>query len=371
MSKLCIGIMGTRGIPNRYGGFEQFAEQLAVALVQRGHAVTVYCPASHPAQQPEWQGVQLVYCNDRSLFGNTFGQFRYDLACLADAGKRNFDVLLHLGYTSDSIWHRRWSPAMKHVVNMDGMEWKRSKYNFFTRRFLQKAESWAAMRADKMVADSTAIQSILEKKYKRLPVYIPYSAAPFRSPDPQLLASLAVHPRQYLLVIARLEPENNIEMMLEGYGQSNCTDPLLIVGNIATRYGAKLLQQAKKYKGIRFLGAIYNQPLLDNLRYFSLLYLHGHSVGGTNPSLLEAMACQCNLLAHDNVFNRAVLGEHAGYFASAAALSRQLNLQVQFEANKAHIRANLEKLQTIFHPANITSRYEHLFYEVTGIAAEG
>ena len=108
MRRLKIGILGTRGIPNNYGGFEQFAEYLSLGLVQRGHDVYVYNSAKHPYQRKEWNDVQIIHCKDAESKLGTAGQFLYDLNCINDARRRHFDVLLHLGYTSDSIWHWRW-----------------------------------------------------------------------------------------------------------------------------------------------------------------------------------------------------------------------------------------------------------------------
>ena len=136
MRRLKIGILGTRGIPNHYGGFEQFAEYLSLGLVQRGHDVYVYNSANHPYQNAEWNDVQIIHCKDPESKLGTFGQFFYDLNCINDARKRNFDILLHLGYTSDSVWHRRWPKNTINMMNMDGLEWMRSKYNKPTKWFL-------------------------------------------------------------------------------------------------------------------------------------------------------------------------------------------------------------------------------------------
>src|SRR5690349_8350591 len=172
MQKLKIGILGTRGIPNHYGGFEQFAQYLSLGLVQRGHEVFVYNSDRHPYQENEWNGVQIIHCRDLEYKYGTFGQFFYDLNCNNDAAKRDFDILLHLGYTSDSVWHWRWPKKTINMVNMDGMEWKRSKYNKMTQRFLRWAESLAAKNAQVLVADSPRIKEYLQTTYNKEAVYI-------------------------------------------------------------------------------------------------------------------------------------------------------------------------------------------------------
>ena len=135
-----IGILGSRGIPNNYGGYEQFAGFLSAGLVQKGHDVYVYNSDQHPYKEKEWNAVKIVHCKDWEHKIGTAGQFLYDRNCINDARKKNFDILLHLGYTSDSLWYRRWPKKTVNIVNMDGLEWKRSKYNRLTRRFLKWAE---------------------------------------------------------------------------------------------------------------------------------------------------------------------------------------------------------------------------------------
>src|ERR1044071_7073691 len=138
-----IGIMGTRGIPNNYGGFEQLAEYLSAGLAQKGHEVYVYNPHYHPYKESSWGKVNIIHCIDRQRSIGTVAQFFYDLACIKDARKRKYDILLHLGYTSDSIWWKKWPKQSVNIVNMDGMEWSREKYNRITRKFLKRAERLA------------------------------------------------------------------------------------------------------------------------------------------------------------------------------------------------------------------------------------
>ena len=177
-----IGIIGTRGIPNYYGGFEQFAEYLSVDLVKAGHEVFVYNSHSHPFQESNWNGVNIIHCNDPEDKMGTAGQFIYDLNCILDSRKRKFDIILQLGYTSSSIWG--WLLPSKSIIvtNMDGLEWKRSKYSKPVQKFLQFAEYLGVKFSDHLIADSVGIQSYLKEKYKKDSVYIPYGANVFNSP---------------------------------------------------------------------------------------------------------------------------------------------------------------------------------------------
>ncbi|HJU45869.1 MAG TPA: DUF1972 domain-containing protein, partial [Chitinophagaceae bacterium] len=159
--RLRIGILGTRGIPNHYGGFECFAEHLSQGLVQKGHEVFVYNSHNHPNQQRVWNGVNIIHCYDPEYLLGTAGQFIYDLNCILDARKRAFDILLFLGYTSSSIWGILYPGKAKIVYNMDGLEWTRTKYSKPVQRFLRYAEKLAVKYSHYFVADSTYIQDYL------------------------------------------------------------------------------------------------------------------------------------------------------------------------------------------------------------------
>lgn len=354
-----IGILGTRGIPNHYGGFEQFAEHLSVGLLERGHDVYVYNSSLHPYQEKEWNGINIIHCRDWEHKIGTAGQFFYDLNCINDARKRDFDVLLHLGYTSDSVWYWRWPQKAANIVNMDGLEWQRSKYKKPTKRFLKWAESLAAKHAHTLVADSPSIHDHLLATYGKNPVYIPYGAEPFSQPDPSVIDKYKLIPNQYFLLIARMEPENNIEMIIRGHIASGHKFPLFVIGNITNKFGQYI---TSKYAnaGIKFSDAIYDKVELDNLRFYSALYFHGHSVGGTNPSLLEAMACSCRIAAHNNRFNRAVLQNEADYFPGVNEVASIINTPKDPSITNLWKNLNMEKILTIYNQERIVDAYENL-----------
>ena len=159
-----IAIIGTRGIPNHYGGFEQFAEYVSVGLVQKGHEVIVYNSHTHPFQGNEFKGVRIIHCKDPEDKIGTAGQFVYDLNCILDARKRDFDIILQLGYTSSSIWSRLFPKKAILTTNMDGLEWKRTKYSKKVQKFLQYAESLAIKHSDHLISDSIGIQNYIQEK---------------------------------------------------------------------------------------------------------------------------------------------------------------------------------------------------------------
>lgn len=355
-----VGILGTRGIPNAYGGFEQFAQYLALGLFKRGHEVYVYNSSDHPHRNSQWNGVHIVHCRDWESTIGTAGQFLYDYNCFRDASRRDYDILLQLGYTSSSVWHRLWPADTLNVVNMDGLEWKRSKYNRLTQQFLRRAERLAAQYGDVLVANSIGIRDYIHEQYNKEAVYIPYGAEVPESYDTTALERLDLVANDYLLLMARMEPENNIELILQGWMASDKERPLVLIGNTASRFG-RYLTGTYRHQKLRFLGAIYDPRIVNALRHFSHLYFHGHSVGGTNPSLLEAMACGCAIAAHNNVFNKAVLGPDAWYFSTTEEVSAIIGSAPALTVRAGFRERNLEKINRYYCWEKVIDDYEKLF----------
>jgi len=349
LEKLKIGILGTRGIPNYHGGFEQFAEYFSVFLKEKGHDVYVYSSGNHPYQKDEFKGVKLIHCKDPENRVGTVGQFIYDLNCIRNSRKKEFDILLQLGYTSNSVWHR-WLPKKPIIItNMDGLEWKRTKYSTKVRRFLKYAESLAVKSSDFLVADSKGIQDYLKETYNVPSKYIAYGSFLFSNPNASILFNYDVSPYGYNMLIARLEPENSIEMILDGVVGSKNNIPFLVVGKHDTnKFGAYLKDKYKDHTNIRFIGGVYNQEHLNNLRYYSKVYFHGHSVGGTNPSLLEAMASDSLVVAHDNQFNKAILNNDTFYFQDAKEVTTILMKITNKEDHRHFLDNNRGKIKNIY-----------------------
>lgn len=338
-----VGIIGTRGIPNKYGGFEQFTMHFAKYLAEEGIEVVVYNSSNHPYKENRWNGVEIVHCWDPEKLIGSAGQFFYDLGAILNARKQKFDVLFQLGYTSSSIWGFLFPKKTKIITNMDGQEWKRAKYNKWVKRFLKKAECWAIKQSDVLIADSRGIQEYLKNEYSASSHFIAYGANVVHKFDKTILDKYNLLPNSYNLLIARMEPENNIETIIKGH-RNNSADKLIVIGNLDTTLGKYL---ASNYSSsVTFVGENYNFHELNSLRYFSKLYFHGHSVGGTNPSLLEAMACGCSIVAHDNPFNRDVLDQNALYFSSEKEIHDILNSKKTPIKNSAD--NNKKKLQEVY-----------------------
>jgi len=356
-----IGILGTRGIPNYYGGFERFAEYFSVFLGDEGHDVYVYNSSNHPYQKKTYNNVNIIHCYDPEDKVGTSGQFVYDLYCILDSRKRNFDVLLQLGYTSSTIWYRLLPKKTVVITNMDGLEWKRSKYSKLVRSFLKYAEYLAVKSSDYLISDSIGIQDYIQKKYNKESKYIAYGSDLIGSVDDGVLKDYGLVKYSYNMLIARLEPENNIEVILDGVQKSKQNTPFIVIGKYdSTPFGKYIYEKFKMSKRISFLGGIYNQDHLNVIRFFSNLYFHGHTVGGTNPSLLEAMASECLIVAHNNEFNKYILKSNGFYFESEHDVSMLIET-LSKNNNKDMIKNNINSIASGYSWEQINKEYLDFF----------
>jgi glycosyltransferase involved in cell wall biosynthesis len=355
-----IAILGTRGIPNNYGGFEQLAEYLSLGLRARGHDVYVYSSHRHKYQESSWKGVHIIHRFDPEHLIGTAGQFVYDFLSILNSRRHGFDVILNLGYTSSAVFLRFFRSGARVITNMDGLEWKRTKYSNKVRRFLAYSERLAVRKSDLLVADSPAIATYLQNKYGVRSHFIAYGADLFEQPDISVTAEYGVKPYEYNMLIARMEPENNLEMILDGMKGSESPWKFFVIGNASNKFGTYLRSKYRDDTRIHFSGPIYDSRVINNLRHYSQLYFHGHSVGGTNPSLLEAMGCGSLIAAHDNEFNRAVLGEDAYYFRSAGEVGELLNKGEVRSGAGIKVSNNLVKVRDLYAWEKIVGEYEAL-----------
>ena len=360
-NNLNICILGSRGIPNRYGGFEECAEKLSQGLVNKGHKVSVYTEKQHPLKVTTWNGVTRILIKNPEDKLGTFGQFIYDLNCNLDSRKKAFDIILHLGYTSDSIWNWMWPNKSIHIVNMDGLEWQRSKYSKPVRRFLKYAEKRATRKADWLVADSIPIEQYVKTKYDKPVKYIAYGADIPAAISSKIPGNFGLKNGKYDLIVARIIPDNHIEMIVQAKELAVDETPLLILCN-ENNLKSELAEKYRHLDHVNFYGPVFENDTIGSLRQFCRYYIHGHSAGGTNPSLLESMACSSAVVAHNNQFNRSVLGENAYYFSSAKELSSIFN-KYDSEQTELFKKNNLARIENQYNWNMVTDEYEKLFYE--------
>lgn len=319
-----IAIIGSRGIPAKYGGFETFVEEIGARLVEMGNDILVSCESG---TLEEYRGMKLAYFPVPHFYRAAY-EVLYDAYFLVRASMA-CDLVYVLGIGAAFAF---FIPALfgkAVLVNPDGMEWKRRKFNRAARWLLYLDSLFAARFSDVIVADSARMREYYERKGCREAVFIPYGvsapapgrrdAAPFSGAGIDLAAN------GYYLAVARLEPENSIDVIVRGFAGSRSRRKLVVVGDFTSpgyrRHVDGILRQAGIGDRVVFTGAIYEKGRLDALRQNCFAYFHGHSVGGTNPSLLEAMAAGSLVIAHDNPFNREVGGDCLLYFESENSIS--------------------------------------------------
>lgn len=353
-----IAVIGTRGIPNNYGGFEQFAEQLSVRLAEQEHEVIVFNPSSHLYSERKFKNVTIVKVNCYENILGGAAHFFYDYSCYKQAIKHRADIVLVCGYgTSAPALALIKKSKTKVVTNMDGFEWKRGKYSFFTKKLLKWFEKIAIKYSNIVIADHSILYKYYHEKHKITPVLISYGAEIPVHFDESTIVSFGLTKYNYFLVVARDEPENQIECIILAWIKAKTINNLCIVTN-----NNRLSKKYAAIEKIIFIHSLYNYTNLSNLRHFSLACIHGHTVGGTNPSLLEAMSAQSFIIAHDNLFHREILKDNAIYFDSENSLTAILhNISDNSEKTEKSILNNLNKIKDNYHWEGITKQYLELF----------
>ena len=361
-----IAITGTRGIPNRYGGFEQFAEHLSSQLVERGYDVWVYNPSFHPVLCAEYNKVKIIRKSSPEKYIGPAANYLYDFLCLRDAVKRNTDIILECGYATATPAIRLLNfKKTRLLINPDGMEWERPKWNPLTRKIIQISEKTAVKLAHRLICDNPEIINYYKEKYSIDPIYIPYGADIFKNPDKKVLEDFNILPDEYFLLISRFEPANNLGMIMNGFLNSGSEKKLLVVGDPRNGFGRKLLKEFGSKTNIIFTRDIFDQNILNNLRYFSKAYFHGHSAGGTNPSLLEAMAAGSLIISHDNKFNRIILKENALYFKNENDIIQILQSEKDWTpGKKSLVEENRIIIKENYQWEDISNQYEDLFKRI-------
>jgi len=340
-----IGLIGTRGIPNKYGGFEEFAEKVSEHWVNEGHEVIVYCETANKSYEDVLlNGVKRVFIKTYPKILRGIYLFLYDYQSTKDAVKRNCDIFYHAGYGSAVLGNYFLKKKLtgRLVYNMDGLEWKRSKWSRTIQIIMKYFEKKAAMSGALLIADNKGVQKYLKSSYNVNSELIAYGADKVQNPNPEHLKKYGLAPKSYNILVARFEPENNLEAVIKAHIEAKRN--LIVIANNSTAHYLEMLPVMKLSKHITFLGPVYNKEALNALRTFSIFYFHGHSVGGTNPSLLEAMACNCNILAHDNPFNRDVLKDNGYYWKDSEAIVNMLlnpsNLEFDNQKQLSYLELN-------------------------------
>jgi glycosyltransferase involved in cell wall biosynthesis len=313
--RLRIAILGSRGFPSTYGGYETLVRHLARRWVAEGHDVTVYCRSREQTARV-WiaEGVRCRWTpglDSTSLSTLTFGATAH-----LDAVLRGYDAVLVLNVANGFFLPLLKLRGTSSAVNTDGIEWERGKWGKFARRVFLTGAQLSARYADLLVADSQAIADIWQEKFEVKSRFIPYGGTVTVEHSDQRIAALGLEPERYVLAVARLIPENNIDLLLDANERGQIQAQVVIVGSGTPSSPLERRLRDLDHRGeVRWLGHVSDQELLLELWGKCGVYVHGHSVGGTNPALLQALGAGAPTLALDTVFNREVIANEQQLYA--------------------------------------------------------
>jgi len=326
---LRIALLGTRGVPAHYGGFETCVEEVGARLVERGHEVVVYGAAPEPGDEvpATYRGMELVHLPavhkrtletlSRSALAVGHLSLRHVGAALG-ARRESADAAIVFNAANAPFLPVLKALRVPVATHVDGLEWKRSKWGPAGRQYYRRAEAMAVRYSDALIADAQGIADYYRERFGAPTTLIRYGAPVVEGGgDPERLAELGLVPGGYHLVVARFEPENHVDVIVAGYTASRAVKPLVVVGSAPYSDAHTARIHALADDRVRLLGGVWDQDLLDQLYAGASTYLHGHSVGGTNPSLLRAIGAGTAVDAFDVNFNREVLGEAGCYWSTA------------------------------------------------------
>jgi len=304
--KLKIAIIGSRGYPHVYSGYETLVKELSERLVKNGHHVRVYCHSLLFIKKPRRvNGIELVYAPSikSKIFSQLFNSFfSFIHACFS-----NTDVVLVVNSANGPFGLLTKLFRIPTAINVDGMEWLRPKWKGLGSIYFKWASKMATLFYDQIINDSDEMRKIYLNLFKKDSKVIAYGADIRKSKNPDLINVWDIKKREYYLVIGRLIPDNNADLIINGFLKSNSNKKLVIIGDVPYKdaYASDLKNMVDKR--LVFTGYVKDQDLLTELYHNCYVYVHGHEFGGTNPTMIKAMAYGCAILALDTVFNKEML----------------------------------------------------------------
>jgi glycosyltransferase involved in cell wall biosynthesis len=312
-----VAIIGSRGYPSFYGGFETAVRYLAPYLAENGWDVTVFGRPGDKTVRPELAHPRVTVQESFGIDTKSLGTLSHGASSAIAAAKGKFDCALVM-----NVANGYWLPILKGgkvptLVNVDGIEWDRAKWGYLAKKMFWLGAKLTAKYADDLVFDAQAIGSFWSEKFGRGGHFIAYGGQVVDSPE----LHLGLERRKYALLVARLVPENSIQEFFDAIPEIRSIVPVVIVGT--TGFGGGFDEQAlalsSQYANVHWLRHVSDEQVLNSLWHHAGMYFHGHTVGGTNPALVQAMACGAPILASDTVYNREVLGSE-GYFTDLSRI---------------------------------------------------
>lgn len=356
-----IRILGTRGVPAAHGGFETFAEHLALHLIKQGWQVTVYCQeeGKGPTFEDTWQGVRRVRIPvaTAGAAGTVLFDWKSTLHATGESG-----LILTLGYNTAIFCLLYRLRNHKNLINMDGIEWHRQKWGKVAKAWFWMNDWAGCWLGNHLVADHPEIKNHLATRVSRDKITtIPYGADTVENADITALAPYQLEPDKYAILIARAEPENSILEVVRAWSRHLRGMQLVILGKYSPDHAYQRAVKEAASDEVKFIGAVYDKSTVAALRFHARLYVHGHQVGGTNPSLVESLGAGNAVLAHDNIFNRWVVAEGARYFANEEECAAQLDILLQDDNLIAQLQnASKSRFSKEFTWEKVLNEYENL-----------
>ena len=364
-----IAFIGSRGIPANYGGFETFVEEVAVGLSEKYNYNVVVVGDSYQKEQlnaiVEYKQVQILY----SRYSKSNQTIRFYLDSMLKVW--NSDIIYSCGVGNAFLLFIPFLFAKKFVTNPDGIGWERLKWSYTSKKVLKLMFYLSAKLSPYIVTDSGSIEQVFKEEFNRKKQIrtIEYGAhlnktiGDISDKSKDILQKYNLESNKYHLIVSRLEPENNIDVIINGYIKKSHKFPLIIVGNIIETDFVTHLTKLKSDKVI-FIGGIYNRLELSVVRSNAFSYIHGHSVGGTNPSLLESMASKNICICHDNKFNKGIVEDFGFYFNSEEDVSNIIN-DIEYNNYSSYREGVFNKVKTHFNWDNIVKLYADYFKTIT------
>jgi glycosyltransferase involved in cell wall biosynthesis len=307
---MTVAIIGSRGYPYVYSGYETFVKELSERLVLQGVNVRVYCHRNLFQQRPKKvNGIELVYVP--TIETKSLSQLIHSFLSMFHACTHQTDVILAVNAANGPFGLISRIFRKPSCINVDGMEWLRPKWKGLGARYFHFSAWLATKLYDRIITDAEEMQKVYQEEFKKDSTVIAYGAKIRYSQNPALISDFGLETLGYYLIVGRLIPDNNADLLINGFIEANSSKKLVIVGDVPykDRYASE--QKAKASNNIIFLGYITNSDVLAELYHHCFAYLHGHEFGGTNPTMLKAMAYGCGILALDTRFNREMLSDLA------------------------------------------------------------
>lgn len=313
---LDIGVFGARGIPSTYSGYETFLTALLPELVLRGHRVTMYCRTGEVVEEPSFRGVTKVFLP--AIASKQLSTLSHGAVAAAAARRAGHDVVLAVNVANAVFCLGSRLTGQRIVLNTDGQEWLRGKWGHAARRYFRFSARIAGVSASALLADGIGMRDIYQEQFGAASTVVPYCWTEIDHEErPAALESLGVEPFGYFLIAGRLVPENNIQRLARSYLGTGAQTPLVVLGaaNYDSPVARELAYLAQRDPRLVLGGHVSDRAAYATIVRLAKAYFHTHSVGGINPSLLEAMGCGARIAALSTVFNREALGDAGEYFS--------------------------------------------------------